>query len=65
MQKITFVLNMNNKTYTSAKPFVKWVGEKTQLLEDIKHALPTDFSQKKDIVLCKPFSLISFYYEAI
>ncbi len=56
---------MNNKTYTSAKPFVKWVGGKTQLLEDIKRALPTDFSQKKDIVLCKPFSLISFYYEAI
>ena len=53
-----------NKTYTSAKPFVKWVGGKTQLLEDIKRALPTDFS-KKDIVLCKPFSLISFYYEAI
>ena len=36
---------MNNKTYTSAKPFVKWVGGKTQLLEDIKRALPTDFSQ--------------------
>ena len=35
---------MNNKTYTSAKPFVKWVGGKTQLLEDIKRALPTDFS---------------------
>ena len=44
-----------NKTYTSAKPFVKWVGGKTQLLEDIKRALPTDFSQKKDIIYVEPF----------
>lgn len=46
---------MNNKTYTSAKPFVKWVGGKTQLLEDIKRALPSDLSQKKDIVYVEPF----------
>ena len=46
---------MSNKTYTSAKPFVKWVGGKTQLLEDIKRALPTDFSQKKDIIYVEPF----------
>ncbi|HIY87360.1 MAG TPA: DNA adenine methylase [Candidatus Bacteroides pullicola] len=46
---------MNNKTYTSAKPFVKWVGGKTQLLEDIKRALPSDLSKKKDIVYVEPF----------
>ena len=44
-----------NKTYTSAKPFVKWVGGKTQLLEDIKRALPTDFSQKKEIIYVESF----------
>ena len=46
---------MSNKTYTPAKPFVKWVGGKTQLLEDIKRSLPSNFSQKKDIVYVEPF----------
>lgn len=46
---------MSNKTYASAKPFVKWVGGKTQLLEDIKSVLPSGFSQKKDIVYVEPF----------
>lgn len=46
---------MYSKTYTSAKPFVKWVGGKTQLLEDIRRSLPSDFSQKKDIVYVEPF----------
>ena len=46
---------MNYKTYTSAKPFVKWVGGKTQLLEDIRYALPSDFSQRKDIIYVEPF----------
>ncbi len=46
---------MHNKTYTSAKPFVKWVGGKTQLLEDIKRSLPSNFSQKKDVTYVEPF----------
>ncbi len=46
---------MSDNTFTPAKPFVKWVGGKTQLLEDIKRALPSDFSQKKDIVYVEPF----------
>lgn len=46
---------MHSKTYTSAKPFVKWVGGKTQLLEDIRHSLPLDFPQKKNIVYVEPF----------
>lgn len=39
----------------SAKPFVKWVGGKTQLLEDIKKALPRDLSQRKDVTYVEPF----------
>ena len=53
--KMTTIQNMSNKTYTPAKPFVKWVGGKTQLLEDIRRSLPSDFSQKKDIVYVEPF----------
>ena len=46
---------MSDRTHTSAKPFVKWVGGKTQLLEDIRRALPSGFSQKKVIVYVEPF----------
>lgn len=38
-----------------AKPFVKWVGGKTQLLEDIKKALPMDLSQRKNVTYIEPF----------
>lgn len=46
---------MHNKINKSAKPFVKWVGGKTQLIEDIKQTLPTNFSQKKDVIYVEPF----------
>lgn len=38
-----------------AKPFVKWVGGKTQLLEDIKKALPRDLSQWENVTYVEPF----------
>ena len=38
-----------------AKPFVKWVGGKTQLLDDIKKALPRDLSQINDVTYIEPF----------
>lgn len=38
-----------------AKPFVKWVGGKTQLLDDIKKTLPHDLSQIKDVTYIEPF----------
>lgn len=38
-----------------AKPFVKWVGGKTQLLDDIKNVLPHDLSQRGDVVYVEPF----------
>ncbi|AVM52008.1 DNA adenine methylase [Bacteroides zoogleoformans] len=38
-----------------AKPFVKWVGGKTQLLDDIKKTLPHDLSQINDVTYIEPF----------
>lgn len=38
-----------------AKPFVKWVGGKTQLLDDIKKSLPQDLSQRTDVTYLEPF----------
>ena len=44
------------KLYTyPAKPFVKWVGGKTQLLDDIKKALPSNLSQINDVTYIEPF----------
>lgn len=38
-----------------AKPFVKWVGGKTQLLGDIKKTLPGDLAQRADVTYVEPF----------
>lgn len=38
-----------------AKPFVKWAGGKTQLLEDIKKMLPYDLWQQNEITYVEPF----------
>lgn len=38
-----------------AKPFIKWVGGKTQLLDDIKKSLPHDFSQMNGVTYVEPF----------
>lgn len=38
-----------------AKPFVKWVGGKTQLLDDIKKTLPRDLSQRNNMTYIEPF----------
>ena len=44
------------KLYTyPAKPFVKGVGGKTQLLDDIKKALPYDLSHRKEVTYVEPF----------
>ena len=44
------------KVYTyPAKPFIKWVGGKTQLLEDIKNALPVDLSLRENVTYVEPF----------
>lgn len=38
-----------------AKPFVKWAGGKTQLLDAIKKTLPHDFSQRDGVTYVEPF----------
>lgn len=38
-----------------AKPFIKWVGGKGQLIEQLDAQLPADFSDWKDITYIEPF----------
>ena len=38
-----------------AKPFVKWVGGKTQLLDEVKKSLPQNLCQQRDITYVEPF----------
>lgn len=38
-----------------ARPFVKWVGGKTQLLDDIKKTLPRDLSRRNEMTYVEPF----------
>ena len=39
----------------SAKPFVKWVGGKTQLLDEVKKTLPRDLCLKKNFTYIESF----------
>lgn len=38
-----------------AKPFIKWVGGKSQLIEQLETRLPADFDKKEDITYIEPF----------
>lgn len=38
-----------------AKPFIKWVGGKTQLIESIEKALPVNFAENKNLTYVEPF----------
>lgn len=38
-----------------AKPFVKWVGGKTQLIAEVEKLLPKDFSIREELVYIEPF----------
>lgn len=40
---------------TIAKPFVKWVGGKTQLLEEVRKSLPIDLHLREGITYVEPF----------
>ena len=38
-----------------AKPFIKWVGGKTQLIEQLDAQLPADFGNWDDVTYIEPF----------
>ena len=38
-----------------AKPFIKWVGGKTQLIEQLEAQLPADFGKWEDVTYIEPF----------
>ena len=43
------------KANTKAKPFIKWVGGKGQLLEQLDEQLPADFENWNDVTYIEPF----------
>lgn len=38
-----------------ARPFIKWVGGKTQLLDEVRKSLPCDFASRKHVKYVEPF----------
>lgn len=38
-----------------ARPFIKWVGGKTQLLDEVRKSLPRDFASRQHITYVEPF----------
>ena len=38
-----------------AKPFIKWVGGKGQLIEQLEALLPADFTEREKVTYIKPF----------
>ncbi len=38
-----------------AKPFIKWVGGKTQLIASIEKSLPKSFVEQNDVTYIEPF----------
>lgn len=55
MQNFDIGSHMKRSYTYPAKPFVKWVGGKTQLLDDIKKSLPHNFFQKDGVTYVEPF----------
>jgi DNA adenine methylase len=41
--------------HIKAKPFIKWVGGKTQLIDSIEKALPDSFAQRSNVTYIEPF----------
>ena len=48
------IVNKTNKTM-KAKPFVKWVGGKTQLIDQLEALLPADFDKWENVTYIEPF----------
>lgn len=37
------------------KPFIKWVGGKSQLIEQLVELLPADFATRREVTYIEPF----------
>lgn len=48
-------LPTKNKTMAKAKPFIKWVGGKSQLIEQLDAQLPADFGNWDNVTYIEPF----------
>lgn len=46
---------MKRVEYIKAKPFVKWVGGKSQLLNEVMTSLPADIAQRQNLTYIEPF----------
>jgi DNA adenine methylase len=46
---------MKQNIYSKAKPFVKWVGGKTQLINSINESLPKKLFESNSITYIEPF----------
>ena len=55
----------DNNMAIKAKPFIKWVGGKTQLIRCIENALPENFADIHNVTYIEPFvggvRLFGFY----
>ncbi len=54
------------KTISKAKPFIKWVGGKGQLIEQLDAQLPEDFENWDDVTYIEPFvggGAMLFYFD--
>ena len=43
------------KAFSNTKPFIKWVGGKGQLIEQLDAQLPADFDNWEDVTYIEPF----------
>ena len=48
-------MNKNSNNMAKAKPFIKWVGGKGQLIEQLDSLLPSDFDKWDDVTYIEPF----------
>ena len=50
-----YLTNIYGQIMTKAKPFIKWVGGKTQLIEQLDAQLPAEFGNWEDVTYIEPF----------
>ena len=64
--KIGQEYDMICNTLRKAKPFIKWVGGKGQLIEQLETTLPVDFGNWEDVTYIEPFvggGAMLFYFD--